>query len=184
MLRITLLAALLLATACTSVPRASLQQLAAMDPMTADLSVLRIEAELPEALDVPPGGATLTISAMPDTGDPISHTAPFTRPAATTTTTRLGYHRLAFALSLQDAAALDAARKRIAALKAQGQKVPGSLSVSAAACVKGSLPDSPLLLSVWLDTGTGEPILIQKERDLRRLAARAGAASAVTACDP
>lgn len=168
MLRKSLIAALLLMASCTEIPLDSIQRLKALDPMTADLSMLRVEAELPKSLSVPTGGATLTLVAQPEDGAEIRHVAPLARPAASKAATRPGFHRLAFALSTSDAKALDQARRRINTLKSQGQDVPGSLSVSASACANGTVPDGPLLLSLWLDTGRGDPILVHKDLDLRK----------------
>jgi hypothetical protein len=70
---IVVLAAVLGAVACTSVPLTSLPKLAAMSPETMDASLMEVAVRVPEAYGLPDGSAMLTISVWRDDGTDERH---------------------------------------------------------------------------------------------------------------
>lgn len=172
---------------CSHVPLASLPQLASLDLMTADISVLRAAVRAPDAIVPTPGGAVLQLSYWRPGEEahktvvevPLEEEPGAQALAALKAEERPGMRITVFRLGDESRRKLEAARAAAMAMKsdemAKGRRTQGSLAVSAKGCATGPLPEGPLRISTYLRLKPGGDFVpLLQDVDLRELAAQAG----------
>lgn len=133
-----LLSLLLLLGACGSLNLSTLIELSRLDPLTANPDGFVAAIALPEALDVPAGGATLGFY-WASGGETIGGTYTLRRQAGVGPVPADGQHVLVFDLTAADAASIRQTQQQIIALKAEGVAGEGTFSVYAAPCAHSEL---------------------------------------------
>lgn len=179
---------------CTSLgtPPASALKLARMSPLEADPGAMRFALATPDFLRLADGDITVTVTYL--TGDPatgfVEQYAPVVEAGAPAAPgidrSRLGDARIVVArFSEEDSQAFRAMQARVKADKANGGEGKGSITVGATGCRVGPVPDGPIPISSWMQTGPDEPFFaLMRGVDLRRQLRKAGVdAAAMPACD-
>ncbi len=133
-----ILSLLLFLGACGSLNLSTLIELSRLDPLTANPDGFVAAIALPEALDVPEGGATLGFY-WESASETIGGTYTLRRQAGVGPVPAAGQHVLVFALTPADAASIRQTQQQIIALKAEGVEGTGTFSVFAAPCAHGEV---------------------------------------------
>lgn len=136
----------LLLASCGAVDPRTLLQLNRLDPVSANPSGFVAAVELPQALDVPEGGATLGFT-WASGEETFGGQYPLLRQTAfvgSRISTDSAHHVLYFSLSAVSAEAIRQAQQNIRARKAGGIEGEGAFSVMAAPCAWGT-PQSQLM---------------------------------------
>lgn len=132
------LSMLLLLGACGSVSLSTIVQLSRLDPLTANPDGFVAAIALPDALDIPEGGATLGFF-WAYAGTTIGGTYTLQRQAGVGPAPADGQHVLVFDLTPTDAASIRQTQQQIIALKADGVAGEGTFSVYAIPCAHGEV---------------------------------------------
>lgn len=161
---------------CTYMPISSMLKLRQFDLMTADARQIRVAVQMPEAIGVREGGAVLEIGVeRSSSGEKLEERFMLEQVPGTGAAPGVermpGSHLEVFRMSEADMERLSALRRTVGAWKAvdpDGTK--GSLSIGAAGCRRGVLPEGALPVSTYLRTGSEEEfITMTRDMDLRTL---------------
>lgn len=175
---------------CATVPLSSIMALSSIQLETTDLTVFRVAMRLPDALrplsdgvrlrsviNIDGQGERMEDFALVSVADPVEGIESGQRIDP-------GYSVHVFALSPEGRAGLDAARKAIAAARANGRH--GSLSLSVALdefCAASALPEGALYATSLIKTSeTGHFVVLTNRVDMRSAAEFAGALDRIAPC--
>ncbi len=149
-----ILSLFLLLGACGSLNLSTLIELSRRDPLTANPDGFVAAVALPEALDVPAGGATLGFY-WESAGETIGGSYTLRRREGVGPAPAAGQHVLVFDLTPADAASIRQTQQEIIALKADGVSGEGRFSVYAAACGRGDVAAPRLSTYIQVESGGG-----------------------------
>ena len=154
-----ILSLLLFLGACGSLNLSTLIELSRLDPLTANPDGFVAAIALPEALDVPEGGATLGFY-WESARETIGGSYTLRRQAGVGPVPAAGQHVLVFNLTPADAASIRQTQQQIIALKAEGVEGTGTFSVFAAPCAHGEVIAPRLSTYIQVETdGAFLPLL-------------------------
>lgn len=164
---------ILLLAACSSVVPETVNRLSSLSPIEADPEQIEILISLPDGIDLPAGGASLTLSAAKDSQTTTGHYV-LSRSEVTSVEDGIGNqtegHLLLYRIENKDIPNLRAQQRQIRAWKAENDATEGSLSVSLSPCIQGEPPAEDAKGSVWIRTENDGPFLqLVKSAPIRQL---------------
>jgi len=182
-------------SACGHVPVTSLLKLSSVDLLTIDPANISVAVLMPPGVRVRENGSKLAISSK-NTGDSsLDRNQEFVLAGTDFSAGVPGHHGLPTpaggqSLSLFMIAGEDLVRMRLLQREIAGQKarnpdaVKGALSVSAAGCLTGSLPNGPLPVTTFMRTARSEPfIVLTRAIDLKSVIPPEKIASELPLCE-
>lgn len=152
--------------ACSHMPVSTMWALRSFDASTVDPVTLRAAVRLPDSFEPRRGGVTLTVGWQRDGAE--KHDAKFilketTAPddlAPLAGEKKPGTRLFAYRVDPADYAAIRARQQEFLEEKARiPGKTHGSFGVGAEACLRGELPEGPILTTSFLRTQAGGPYL-------------------------
>lgn len=186
----TLLVAGLLLSACTSMSLKTIYKLATTDPMQVDPVLLRAAVRMPEWISPRPDGVKLNLSSTQEGEAPLTETfilepiSLATESGALQEENKAGYHLSAYRIASADIPRFRQFRDDAKARKVKSSKKSGgTISLSADACRKGTLPDSKIQISTYLRFETNMdyfPVVV--DYDLRQAVKKDNLATLIPPC--
>ncbi len=169
--------AILSLAACGGVPPETQQAFEGFDPLSAEFGDLAALVVLPEALDIPEGGAVIVLGGTPQGGEEVAATVALSRTALEVAAA--APQRIWFAVPAEGAAQIATVQKQLRRWQDERREVRGRFSVSITGCRRGAMPGGPLLASVYVRLGEDGALLpVQRDLDLRQLARMTGDSTA------